>query len=87
MATQPRFDDAAFMWIKPDEFVDCDVNGEIVQLPVADLECTTGGHDTENEWCSWIEYRRPGDEVPVHRSVRLHLKTGVFADGAVASFA
>lgn len=85
-STQPRYNDAEHAWTLPMERVDCDVNGEIVQLPIADLECVIGGHENEDEWCSWVEFRRPGDEAHLHRSVRLHLKKAVVADALATAF-
>lgn len=82
MATQPLYDDATHEWALPTEFVDCDVDGAIVQLPVADLVCTTGKWDTEDEWGAWIEYRRPGEAAHVHRSVRMFLKKALGPLGA-----
>lgn len=86
MSTQPRFDDAEHAWALPADLVDCDVGGEIVQLPVAELECVLGGHETDDEWCAWVEFRRPGEEARLHRSVRLHLKKAVVADALAAAF-
>lgn len=73
-STQPAYDEATHEWTLPTEFVDCDVDGEIRQLDVKTLVCVVGASETADEWCSWVEYRRPGEPKILHRSVRLHLK-------------
>jgi hypothetical protein len=83
--TQPKFDDASMQWIPPALLVDAVVDGQARQLSVGGLECVVGGHENDDEWVSWIEYRQ-GESV-VHRSVRMHLKKGLLAEGAAASFA
>lgn len=82
MATQPIYDDATHEWSLPAEFVDCAVDGQIVQLPVADLVCAIVSWDKEDEWGSAVEFRRSGEPVEVHRSVRLHLKKAMGPLGA-----
>jgi hypothetical protein len=42
--------------------------------------------DNDNEHTTWVEYRFPGSDVIVHRSVHVHLKQGLFAAGVAADF-
>lgn len=53
-------------------------------LPEDALERSEGQHEDDHEITRWVEYRL-GDEL-VHRSVHVHLKRGMFADGVVADF-
>lgn len=72
-------------WADPAEgYVDVYREGQAAILPVDALERVTGEYENDAEWCRWIEYHLNG--AVVHRSVRLHKKSGVFADSAVASF-
>ena len=48
------------------------------------LERREGSSENDNEIASWVEYYL-GDEL-VHRSVHVHLKRGMFADGVTANF-
>jgi hypothetical protein len=43
------------------------------------LEKRAGSNETDNEITNWIEYWLDG--VLVHRSVHVHLKRNVFAEG------
>jgi len=45
------------------------------------LEKKTGEVDNENEFTTWVEYRKPGTEEIVHRSAHVTLKKAVFAFG------
>jgi hypothetical protein len=90
MSTQPIFNDRTMTWSRPADRVDCAVDGRIVQLPVAELECLTGGYENEDEWCRWIEYRRPGEpssSPALHRSARTHVKKGLDLGIAAHNFA
>jgi hypothetical protein len=49
------------------------------------LEKKEGFVDNENEHTDWVEYRKPGNDEIVHRSVHVRLKTNVFAMGEAAS--
>ncbi len=49
------------------------------------LEKREGSVDNDNESTSWIEYWLEGELV--HRSVHVHLKTNVLADGVAAMLA
>ncbi len=53
-------------------------------LPRSWLEHREGVDENENEIVSWTEYWLKGELV--HRSVHVHLKRGVFADGVQALF-
>lgn len=46
------------------------------------LQKQEGGHDDENERVSWVEYWLDGELV--HRSVHVHLKKDVLAEGMAA---
>ena len=48
------------------------------------LEKKEGSIDNENELTRWVEYWLDGELV--HRSVHVHLKKNVFADGLSAMF-
>lgn len=49
------------------------------------LEKKTGNVDNANEFTEWVEYWLDGELV--HRSVHVHLKTNVLADGIAAMLA
>ena len=49
------------------------------------LEKRTGVVDNDKERTEWVEYWDDGELV--HRSVNMHLKTGVFGAGFAGSFA
>ena len=51
------------------------------QVPESLLVKSTGQVDDERELTNWVEYRLPGTDVIVHRSVHVTLKTA----GEVAS--
>ena len=53
-------------------------------MEAAELEKREGGHENDNEICSWVEYW-DGNEL-VHRSVDMHMKTAIFAEGVTANF-
>ena len=53
-------------------------------MPEEALVKSEGTDENENEIVNWVEYRL-GDEL-VHRSVHVHLKRGMFADGVTAKF-
>jgi hypothetical protein len=46
------------------------------------LEKKTGSLDNDKEYTEWVEYWLEGELV--HRSVHVHLKTNVLADGVAA---
>jgi hypothetical protein len=46
------------------------------------LEKKTGSLDNDKEYTEWVEYWHEGELV--HRSVHVHLKTNVLADGVAA---
>lgn len=48
------------------------------------LEKREGSLDNENEFTQWVEYWHEGELV--HRSVHVHLKQNVLADGMAAIF-
>ena len=48
------------------------------------LEKKEGMLEDDNEITRWVEYWHEGELV--HRSVHVHLKTNVFADGVAAMF-
>lgn len=48
------------------------------------LAKSEGTDENDNEIVNWVEYRL-GNEL-VHRSVHVHLKRGMFADGVTANF-
>jgi len=48
------------------------------------LEKREGSVDNDNELTRWVEYWLDGELV--HRSVHVHLKKNVFADGMAAMF-
>jgi hypothetical protein len=43
-----------------------------------------GGHDTDDETVSFVEYWLDGELI--HRSVNMHIKRGLFAEGIAADF-
>lgn len=43
------------------------------------LEKTEGEIDNDNERTIWVEYRFPGSDVVVHRSVHVTIKQGLMA--------
>lgn len=49
-----------------------------------ELRKVEGGHENDLEVMSFVEYY--DGETLVHRSVNLHLKTPLFADGVSADF-
>jgi hypothetical protein len=53
-------------------------------MPEEALAKSEGTDENDNEIVNWVEYRL-GDEL-VHRSVHVHLKRGMFADGVTANF-
>ncbi len=57
----------------------------IVMVPQAELELTTGMAEDANEVTAWVEFRRPGTDRAIHRSVHVHLKQGLAALGDVSS--
>ena len=62
-------------------------DGEITQADEAALVKNIITIDDENEYTVVTEYRLPGGERPVHRSVAIILKKpAVFADGDVGKF-
>lgn len=83
MTTQPSF--AGGVWIDPPHLIDVLLDGGPAQTPVANLQRRVGWYDDADETCNWIEYRLAGEVV--HRSVSLHLKKAMFADGVAADFA
>ena len=57
------------------------VDGPITQMDEADLVKLEGGIDNDVERTTWVEYRLktdPDNPRAVHRSVAMHLKTGLF---------
>lgn len=49
------------------------------------LEKRDGVVDNDNEYTTWVEYWHNGELV--HRSVHVHLKRNVLADGVAAALA
>lgn len=49
------------------------------------LEKREGVVDNDNEYTKWVEYWHNGELV--HRSVHVHLKRNVLADGVAAALA
>jgi hypothetical protein len=49
------------------------------------LEKRDGVVDNDNEYTTWVEYWHDGELV--HRSVHVHLKRNVLADGVAAALA
>lgn len=49
------------------------------------LEKREGVVDNDNEYTKWVEYWHDGELV--HRSVHVHLKRNVLADGVAAALA
>jgi hypothetical protein len=47
---------------------------------------TEGEIDNDNEHTTWVEYRQTPDGDIIHRSAHIHLKHGLFLDGAVGGF-
>ncbi len=56
------------------------------QVEESELVKIEGLVDNDHEITRWVEYRFPGSDVIVHRSVHIHLKQGLFADGVAADF-
>jgi len=54
------------------------------EMDEALLEKREGSLDNEHEITRWVEYWLEGELV--HRSVHVHLKKNVFADGVAAAF-
>jgi hypothetical protein len=52
--------------------------------PASGLEHREGVDENDNEIARWTEYWLEGELV--HRSVHVHLKRGMFADGVTANF-
>ena len=50
------------------------------------LEKKEGFVDNENEYTTWVEYRLPGSDEIIHRSVHVTLKKNVVAESIAASF-
>jgi len=48
------------------------------------LAKSEGTDENDNEIVNWVEYHLDGELV--HRSVHVHLKRGMFADGVTANF-
>lgn len=60
------------------------IHGDMDDSQLVKLE---GGHEDDNEIVKWVEYRMPGSDDIVHRSVDMHLKKAmVFAEPAIAGF-
>lgn len=60
--------------------------GPITEMDESLLEKTEGSVDNENELTTWVEYRLPGQQRIIHRSVHVRLKKPVLAFGEVESF-
>lgn len=50
------------------------------------LRKVEGSVDNDVEKTAWVEYWMDGIEVPVHRSVHVHLKQGLGVEGVLGSF-
>jgi hypothetical protein len=50
------------------------------------LDKREGTVDNDNELTTWVEYRLPGSEEIIHRSVHVRLKRNVTAAPAVGGF-
>jgi hypothetical protein len=60
------------------------IHGEMDDSQLVKL---AGNAESENEIVHWVEYRLPGNDEIVHRSVHVHLKKAmVFAEPAIAGF-
>jgi hypothetical protein len=53
-------------------------------MPEDALDKREGTDENDNEIVNWVEYHLDGELV--HRSVHVHLKRGMFADGVTANF-
>ena len=47
---------------------------------------TEGGVDNDHERTTWVEYRRPGSDVVIHRSAHVTLKRGLEGAGQQTHF-
>lgn len=45
-----------------------------------------GSLDNENEYTTWVEYRRPGSDEIIHRSVHIRLKKNVTLNSQIGGF-
>ena len=62
-------------------------HGEIEHMLESALERRAGEDENDNEIAAWVEYRLPGTDTLVHRSVHVHLKKAmVFGEGNAAAF-
>lgn len=75
----PFFDDRAMEWSEPEL-----VNTTRGLWPASGLQREVTFAEDENEWSTAVEYRLGGEIV--HRSARTHVKAGIPADAAAASF-
>lgn len=57
--------------------VQLEPEGPITLMDEVCLERSVGDIDNENERTSWVEYRLPGSDRVVHRSVHIALKKGL----------
>jgi hypothetical protein len=86
MTTPPNQIEALLAGVVRDGLVATDSgDGQgIVMVPQADLEMTTGMAEDANEVTAWVEFRRPGTDKAIHRSVHVHLKQGNAAFGVAS---
>ena len=62
-------------------------DGVIQHMDESRLERREGETENDNEIAAWVEYRLPGTDTLVHRSVHVHLKKAtVFGEGNAAAF-
>lgn len=47
---------------------------------------TEGQINNDNEYTRWVEYRETPDGEIVHRSVHVHLKTGLLLESGIGGF-
>lgn len=45
----------------------------------------TGGHETDDEIVSWVQYHLPATGEMVHRSAHVHLKKAIFGEALAAA--
>ena len=52
------------------------------EADVASLEKKTGADDNPQAWVPWVEFRRPGEDKILHRSIHPHIKRGLQLGGS-----
>jgi len=58
------------------------INTTLGEMDEAKLVRTAGVIDNDNERTEWVEYRLPGSDEIIHRSVAMVLKKGIFGESA-----